>query len=314
MAKTFHYGGQALIEGVMMRGQKHLAIAVRLPDGGLGVTCQPLSHLYTGRLRELPFIRGIISLVETLTIGLRALFYSANVQTNQSKEMNKGALWGTLLLALVFAIALFFIAPLLLSRLFYSHISSALVSNLIEGAFRLVIFIIYLWAIGLSQEIRRVFAYHGAEHKAVNAYENGAPLEVERVRKYHTAHVRCGTSFLLAVLVLAIFIFALIGRPSLWVSVVSRVVLLPVIAGLGYEFIRLSADWAHHRLMRPLLIPGLALQSMTTREPDDGQLEVALSALRQVIQADNPPSGPYPSEAPVEMAQKPEAAPQPKNS
>lgn len=288
MAKTFHYGGQALIEGVMMRGQRHQAIAVRLPDGGLSVTCEPIPRIYTGRLREFLFLRGIIILVETLSLGMKALFYSANAQLGKEEELSKGSLWGTLTLALGFAVALFFVTPLLLARLLGSLISSALIVNIIEGFIRLGILIAYLWSIGLSKEISRVFAYHGAEHKAVNAYEAGVDLEVAKVKGYSTAHARCGTSFLLAVVIVAIFVFALFGRPSLWLSIVLRIVLLPVIASLGYEFIRLSAARANTWFMRPLMAPGLALQSMTTRDPDGRQLEVAISALREVIRADSP--------------------------
>lgn len=277
-----------------MRGEKHMAVAVRLPDGGIKVTCQPVPRIYSGRLREIVFVRGVIVLVETLLLGLRALLFSADAQRGEAEEMGKGAMWGTLALALGFAVALFFITPLMLSRLFYGYIASALAVNLIEGMIRLAILVGYLWSIGLSREIRRVFAYHGAEHKAVNAFENGAPMEVEGVRPYRTAHVRCGTSFLLAVVIVAILVFALLGKPSLWFSIVSRIVFLPLIAGLAYEFIRLSADHAGRWFMQPVMAPGLALQSLTTREPDDGQLEVAISALRAVLDADNPLPAPPP--------------------
>jgi len=234
------------------------------------------------------FLRGVIILVETLALGMKALFFSANAQLGKEEELSKGSLWGTLTLALGFAVALFFVTPLLLARLMGSFISSALIVNIIEGFIRLGILIAYLWSIGFSKEISRVFAYHGAEHKAVNAYEGGVALEVSKVREYSTAHVRCGTSFLLAVVIVAIFVFALFGRPALWLSIILRIVLLPVIASLGYEFIRLSAARAGNRLMKPFMAPGLALQSMTTREPDDAQLEVAIAALREVIQSDNP--------------------------
>ena len=306
MAKTFHYGGQALIEGVMMRGRENMAVAVRLPDGGIKVVCQSVPHIYSGRLRETPFVRGVIMLVETLSLGLRALMFSADAQTGEAEELNKGAMWGTLLLALGFAVALFFVAPLLLSRLFYARISSALLVNLIEGAIRLAILIAYLWSIGLSRDIRRVFAYHGAEHKAVNAYEHGADLEVEKTRPYGTAHVRCGTSFLLAVVIVAILVFAFVGRPALWLSIVFRIVFLPVIAAISYEFIRLSADHADRWFMKPLMVPGMALQSLTTREPDDGQLEVALSALREVVSKDTPQPDVPPLEATAQSLPGPE--------
>lgn len=288
MKKVFHYGGQALFEGVMMRGQRHLALALRTSQGELRVVTQPLPTIYTGRLRSFPLVRGFIALVETLVLGIQTLLYSAEVYAGEEAKISPGLLWGTLALALVFGVALFFVAPLLLARLLDPYIGSSLVSNLIEGFLRLGIFVAYLKGVGLFPDIKRVFAYHGAEHKVVNAFEAGAPLEVESVRNYHTAHVRCGTSFLLAVLVLSILVFSLLGRPGLWQSILSRLVLLPVVAALGYEFIRWSAEHTGGPF-RSLMGPGLALQAMTTREPDEGQLEVAISALKGVIQADNPP-------------------------
>lgn len=290
-----------------MRGKKHMAVAVRLPDGGIKTVCQPVPQIYSGRLREVPFLRGVIMLAETLSLGLRALMFSAEAQTGEMGELNRGTMWGTLTLALGFAVALFFVAPLLLSRLFYAHIASDVLVNLIEGVIRLGILIAYLWSIGLSREIRRVFAYHGAEHKAVNAYERGAPLEVESTRPYGTAHVRCGTSFLLAVVIVAIFVFAFVGRPGLWLSIAYRIVFLPLIAAMSYEFIRLSADHAERWFMRPLMTPGMALQSLTTREPDDSQLEVALSALREVVSKDTPQPGAPPPDATSQLGQGPHA-------
>jgi len=186
--------------------------------------------------------------------------------------------------SLTFAVALFFMAPLFLTKLLDPYIGSSLVFNLIEGFIRLAIFIVYLKLMALVPDIRRVFAYHGAEHKAVNAYEDGALLEVEAAKGYNTAHMRCGTSFLFAVLIIAIIVFALVGRPSLWLMVLARVLLIPVIAALGYEVIRFGAKYAKNSLVKAVLTPGLLLQALTTREPDDSQLEVALSALRKVVE------------------------------
>lgn len=292
MARPFYHGGQAVIEGVMMRGRKSVAIAVRRPDGELNITTQPLPSLYKGHLREVPFIRGFIILIETLVLGVEALLHSAQVATTGnpgegSEEIPKGLLWGTVILGIAFAIGLFFLAPLFLTRyLIDPYISSSIVSNLIEGAIRIGVFIAYLKVISLLPDIRTVFAYHGAEHKVVNAYESGAPLELEKVKSYSTAHVRCGTSFLLIVLVIAIIVFALLGRPVLWLSILSRIVLIPVIAAVGYEIVRLSAAHSHNALVRALLKPGLALQAMTTREPDDRQIEAALSAMNRVVEVD----------------------------
>jgi len=287
--KPFYYGGQALIEGVMMRGREHMAMAVRKPDGELEIISEPLSSIYKGRVRETPFIRGIIVLIETLALGIRTMLRSAQIATAEEGEddIPAAALWSSVALAIVFAVVLFFIGPLLLTRYTVDpFIDSSLASNLIEGLIRIAIFIAYLKLIGLMPDIKRVFSYHGAEHKVVNAYEEGEPLELETARKYSTAHARCGTSFTLAVLVIAIIVFALLGRPNIWVSIASRIVLIPVIAAFGYEFIRFSGAHSKNPFVRVTLGPGLWLQAMTTREPDDSQLEAALSALKRVIEAD----------------------------
>jgi hypothetical protein len=286
--EPFHYGGQAVIEGVMMRGRENVAIAVRRPDGEIEVTSQPLANLYKGRLRNTPIMRGIIILIETLVLGVQALLHSAQVATvEEEKDISPAALWGSLAIAVAFAIALFFIAPLLLTRyLVDPYIASSLVSNLIEGVIRLAIFIAYLKLISLMPDVKRVFAYHGAEHKTVNAYEAGMPLELIYVKTYSTSHARCGTSFLLAVLIIAIIVFALLGRPPLLLSILSRIVLIPVIAAIGYEFVRFGATHNQNPVVRSLLVPGLLLQSMTTGEPNDSQLETAISALNRVIETD----------------------------
>jgi len=285
LPETFHYGGQAVIEGVMMRGQKILSMAVRRPSGELALITKPLAAFYTGKMRRIPFLRGVIILVETFVLGIQALFHSANISLEEEEEeISTPALWGTLIVSLAFAVALFFLAPLFLTQLI--DLSSPLLSNIVEGFIRIAIFVIYLGAVNLIPDIRKVFAYHGAEHKAVNAYEHGASLELEAVRKYPTAHTRCGTSFLFVVLIVAILVFALLGQPTLWLRILSRIILLPVIAAIGYEVTRFGAAHADNRVMRTLLAPGLALQAMTTRQPDDSQLEVAISALRGAVEAD----------------------------
>ncbi len=287
MSKPFYHGGQAVIEGVMMRGERNSAISVRRPDGKLEIIRQPLADIYKSRLREIPLVRGIIVLIETLVLGTQALLQSAQIASAEEEEkIPPAALWGIIAASVVFAVALFFIAPLLATRYFDIYIASDFVSNLIEGFVRIGIFIAYLKLISLVPDIRRVFAYHGAEHKVVNAYEAGCPLEVETIKSYSTAHARCGTSFIFIVLLISILVFALLGRPVLWLSILSRIILLPVIAALGYEATRFAARHAKNILARVLLAPGLALQSMTTREPDDSQLEAAISALNEVMQAD----------------------------
>jgi hypothetical protein len=226
-------------------------------------------------------------LIEVLILGIKTLLYSANVSLEDEEAQISGWLvWAMVAVSLAFAIALFFMAPLFVTRLLDPYIHSSLVFNLIEGFLRLAIFIAYLKLITLAPDIKRIFAYHGAEHKAVNAYEDGVPLEVEAARGYNTAHVRCGTSFLFVVLVIAIIVFALVGRPALWLMALSRVLLLPVLAVLGYEVVYFGANHTKNGLVRAVLVPGLWLQALTTKEPDDSQLEVALTALRKVIEVD----------------------------
>ena len=271
----------------MMRGRKTRVTAVRRPSGGLALDIQPLPTIYSGRMRRTPLIRGIIVLIEAMVLGIKSLLYSANVSLEDEEEKISGGLvWAMVVVSLTFAVALFFMAPLFLTKLLDPYIHSSLVFHLIEGFIRLAIFIVYLKLMTLVPDIKRVFAYHGAEHKAVNAYEAGVPLEVEVVKEYDTAHVRCGTSFLFAVLIIAIIVFALVGRPAVWLMVLSRIVLIPVIAALGYEVIYFGANHIKNGFVRAILAPGLWLQALTTREPDDSQLDVAISALSKVIEVD----------------------------
>ncbi len=292
MAKSrFHYGGQAVVEGVMIRGQKAMVTVVRCPDEALVTEIYSLSAIYTGWMRRTPLVRGIIVLIEALALGVKSLLFSANVSLQEEEEEATGWLaWLTLAAALVLAVVIFFLVPLLLTSLL--NLTSTVLFNLIDGLIRLAIFLAYLKAMAFLPDIKRVFAYHGAEHKAVNAYEAGAPLEVEAVKRYSKAHVRCGTSFLFVVLFIAIFVFALIGLHQPWLMVLSRVILIPVIAALGYEVIYFGARHADNPLVRALLTPGLWLQALTTREPDDTQLEVALAALKKVIEIDQAAEAP----------------------
>ena len=289
MAKSFHYGGQAVIEGVMIRGKEGVAISVRQPNGELNIVRQPLASIYKGRLREMPLIRGIIALVETLVLGTQSLLHSAQVAAAEEggEKIPTALLWGTVAVSLALGVALFFMVPLFATRyLIDPYIDSALLSNVFEGLIRIGIFIAYLKLISLIPDIKRVFAYHGAEHKVVNAYEAGVPLEVESVKNYSTAHARCGTAFLFIVLIIAIFVFALVGRPTLWIRILSRIALIPVIAVISYEIMKFGAGHIKNPIVRILLAPGLMLQAITTREPDDSQLEAAISALNEVIKID----------------------------
>jgi uncharacterized protein YqhQ len=287
--QKFYYGGQAVIEGVMMRGKKVMVVATRHPNGEIGTSSPPLNSLYTGKWRKTPLIRGVIALIESMVLGIQTLMYSANVALEEEKtELSGWMLWGVIIAALAFAVGVFFLMPLYLTNLLKSHIPNAILFNLVEGVIRVIIFIVYLKVISSMKDIKRVFAYHGAEHKSINAYESGDPLEVDYARRYSTANPRCGTSFLFAVMVIAILVFSLVGRPAFPIMVISRILLLPVIAALGYEFIYFTSRHAGNPIMKVLLTPGLWLQALTTREPDDKQLEVALAALKKVLEVEQP--------------------------
>ena len=287
MDEKFNYGGQAVIEGVMIRGQKAAVTTVRRPNGELTINIRALPTIFTKRVRQTPLLRGIVVLIEALVLGMQSLLYSANVALEEEEAETSGKwAWLMLIFTLSLAVALFFLIPLFLTKLLQPFVTSSVVFNLVEGFIRLGIFIAYLWLITLVPDIRRVFAYHGAEHKAVNAYEAGVPLKIAQVKAHSTTHTRCGTSFLFVVLVIAIIVFTLVGLPSIWLMVLSRILLIPVIAALSYEFIYWGNRYRHHGLIRAILAPGLWLQSMTTREPDDSQLEVALAALEKATELD----------------------------
>jgi len=289
MSKPFNYGGQAVIEGVMMRGQKRMTIAVRRPDGEIEIHSEPLNpRIYGGNLHKIPFLRGLTLLWDALGLGMRALMYSADVAMGEEDVKFEGPVaWGTVAVSLTIAIALFFVAPLLIIGWLEQLLGAGILSNILEGILRLVIFIGYIWGIGFLPDVRRVFAYHGAEHKAINAYENDVPLTPSAIATQSITHPRCGTAFLLIVMVVSIFVFVLLGTPSIWIRVLSRILLIPVIAGLSYEALKFSAAHADHALMRWLIAPGLALQKLTTREPDDAMLEVSAAALKRLLEEEN---------------------------
>lgn len=287
MAERFYYGGQAVVEGVMMRGPKTMSVAVRRPKGDIHVQTQVLPNIYTGKLRKAPFIRGVIFMIENLYLGIKTLLYSANVSLEEEEaEISGKYAWLMVLFSISFSVALFFLLPLFLTGLF--NIESTILYNLVEGIIRVVIFVIYLAVMSFMPDIRRVFGYHGAEHKTVNAYEAGVPLELEATKRFGTAHVRCGTSFIFIVVIISIIVFSLAGLHTVWLMVLSRIILIPVIAGIGYEVLYFSGRHSDNILVRITSAPGLWLQSLTTREPDDDQLEVALSALRRVIEIEQP--------------------------
>jgi len=284
----FHYGGQAVIEGVMIRGQKNMAVAVRDPAGKIVVHTEPLTAgFYTSSIGKWPLVRGLIMLWDTLILGIRTLMFSADVALDEEEVEFSGPIaWGTIAVSMIAAVSIFFLGPLLLVGVVDRFIASSLLSNVIEGLIRLALFLAYVFAIGFIPDIKRVFAYHGAEHKTINAYEDGASLEPAVVDTYTTAHSRCGTAFLLMVVFIAVLIFAFLGRPPLLLRVLSRLLLIPVIAALAYEGVKFGAAHARNPLVGLMLKPGLALQRLTTREPDEAMLEVAITALERVLAAD----------------------------
>lgn len=285
MGKPFNYGGQAVIEGVMMRGAEKMCVAVRAPDGEIVIHCEQLNpKIYSSFIAKVPFVRGLTMLWDTLGLGIRTLMFSADVAMGEEEVEFSGPIaWGTIAVSLALAVAVFFVGPLLLLGIVDDLIASDFVSNLLEGVIRLALFLGYVWAIGSIPDIQRVFGYHGAEHKTINSYEAGDELTVESVGRRSLVHTRCGTAFLLVVMVISILVFSLLGRPPLPLRIASRIVLIPVIAGIAYEFIKFSAAHQDHWLMRLLIAPGLWLQSFTTRQPDNTMLEVAIAALRRLL-------------------------------
>ena len=291
-------GGQAVLEGVMMRSPGSWAVAVRRPDGGVSSVCVPVrSAAARHRLLRLPVIRGVVALGESLAIGFRALAVSANYaaddgseeMSESSTELTKGQLLFAFAIAIGFAVIVFKVSPVLLVSLLPIHNTALFV--IAEGCIRVGLLIGYLAVISLIPDLRRVYQYHAAEHKAINAFEAGAELTPERVQSFSKVHVRCGTAFLLWVMVIAIFVFAAVGRPDLPFLVLSRVLLLPVIAGFAYELIRFGSRHPDSSIVQTLLKPGLWLQSLTTREPTLDQVEVSIQALQDVLDAESRSDG-----------------------
>src|SRR4051812_35054839 len=283
-------GGQAVLEGVMMRGASNWAVAVRKPDGEIAQVNQPIaSPQARHRIWRLPVIRGVVALGESLSIGFRALAISANYAAQQegeegedvATELTRGQLFFAFAIAIGFAILLFKVGPALLTD--WIGIDATWFV-LVEGVIRVAVFVAYLTLISLFPDLKRVFQYHAAEHKAINAYEAGEELEPETVQRHSLIHPRCGTAFLLWVMVIAIFVFAFFGRPHWYWLIVTRILLLPVIAGIAYELIRFAGKHTGNRVVMTVLAPGLWLQRLTTREPTLDQLEVSIRALREVLE------------------------------
>jgi uncharacterized protein YqhQ len=284
------YGGQAVLEGVMMRSPSSWAVAVRTPEGDITEVVRDVSSpMKRRKIWRLPVIRGVIALGESLAIGFRALAISANVASQERDEdgeiqtqISRGQIIFSFALAIGFALMLFKVGPALLTN--WLPIDSTSLFVVVEGAIRVTVFIAYILLISLLPDLRRVFQYHGAEHKTINALEAGSELTPSNVQKFSLIHPRCGTAFLLWVMVIAIFVFAFVGQPAWYWLITSRVLLLPVIAGIAYEVIRYAGMHQENRALMTLLAPGLWLQRLTTREPTDDQVEVSIRALERVLE------------------------------
>jgi uncharacterized protein YqhQ len=284
----FNYGGQALIEGVMMRGRDAIAVALRHPDGHIVYATERLDSGFHGtRWSKLPFIRGLVVLYETLVVGTRWLVRSASLQAEgEGVELGKGSIALMLGLTLAFGVGLFFLLPLFLASVTAGSAENDIVQHLVEGLFRAGIFIGYLALISTAPDIRRVFQYHGAEHMTIHALEAGDPLVPECVRRYPTAHPRCGTEFLVVVILLSIIAFSLVGRQSALIMVASRIVLIPVIAMVGYELLRFGARHRSNPVVKVIMWPGILVQMITTKQPTDDMIEVAIVSMEQAMEAD----------------------------
>jgi len=281
-----NYGGQALIEGILMRGRSYLTAAFRLPDGSIKVVEEKLTGIYTKKIRDIPFLRGLVILWDSLVLGMKYITISSNMQIPEEEGKIEGPVfYFTILVSLLFALTIFFFLPTLLMQLLYKFTDfSSFTINLIEGVLRMVIMIVYLALIGKMDDIKRVFSYHGAEHKTIAAYEHGDALEVAAVQKYSTAHPRCGTSFLLTVMVVSILVFSLFPSSNVFLRLLSRIILIPVISMISYEFIRLLGKYEKNPFVKVISKPNLWLQKLTTNQPADDMVEVALHAFKHLLQ------------------------------
>ena len=284
-------GGQAVIEGVMMRDAAKTATAVRLPNGEIAVEMHPVTSIRDRYpVLNLPLIRGSVIMVESLVIGMRALSFSAQAAGEEDEQMTKKEIALTILFALVLASVLFIVIPTGAAHLAAAYTNDPIVFNLIEGGIRLAVFLLYIWGISWMGGIRRVFQYHGAEHKTIHCYEAGEALTVENVQKFPRLHPRCGTNFLLIVMVIAIVFHVFFGWPDLWLRILSRLAVLPVVAGVSYEIIRFAGR-SENRIVRIMITPGLWLQYLTTRPPEGEMVEVAIESLKAVLPEEDIPAG-----------------------
>jgi uncharacterized protein YqhQ len=307
VAREHYYGGQAVLEGVMMRGRDQWAIAVRKPGGDLhleGYDIDSVAKRY--RVLRWPGLRGIIALGQALSIGIKALTISANQSAEEEEKLTPRQMAFSMTVALIIFIGLFIVLPAVVSNFARDQVGSSILLNVAEGIFRVLLFLGYLALIGRMKEIRRVFEYHGAEHKTIAAYEDDAVLEPASVDRYSTLHVRCGTNFLLIVMILTIFVFAFFGTPALPWRIGSRILAIPIIAGLAFEALRLGARYQGTPVMRTLMAPGLWLQKITTKPPATDQIEVAIAAFREVRRLEGAEGEGEPAESPAPPLPEPE--------
>lgn len=280
------YGGQALIEGVLMRGKRYVAAAFRKPDGEIVTVHEELGGIYKSKITKIPFLRGLVSLWDSLGLGMRYLTKSANYQTGEDEQITPVELTLTLIVSLGLAVVLFFVGPAALAKLIEDHTSIPLwVSNAIEGFIRLAVVIIYMLAVSQMEDIKRVFRYHGAEHKTINCYEKGLEMTVENAKQQSRQHPRCGTAFMVTVVIISVVLFILIGplTKTLASRLLSRLLLIPVISGVAYEFIFFTARHLDNPVVKLLVKPNLLVQNITTAEPDDAMLEVALTSFERML-------------------------------
>ncbi len=281
--KKLNVGGQAVIEGVMMRSPNYWAVAVRKPDGDIEVKKDRLKVLAeSSKIAKLPIVRGVLMLVSALVLGIKALNFSANIAYDEEEDMSDWAIYGTITIAFAIAIGVFFLLPLVLTKLM--NFKSYFVFNLVDGIIRILFFLVYVYFISFMKDIKRIFEYHGAEHKVIYNYEENDHISVEEAKKYTTLHPRCGTSFLIIVLVISIMLFSLVPKESpFYIKLLSRIVFIPFIAGISYEMLKLSAKYQNNIFVKLFILPGLWLQKITTREPDEQQIEVAIEAMQAVL-------------------------------
>lgn len=284
MEKKPNVGGQAVIEGVMMRGRDKIAVAVRQPDGEIAIDVGPANSITDKYpILKKPMLRGVVALGESLYHGMKALAYSAQVSGEDDEQLDSKEMAMTILFSVVLAVGLFIIIPTWSMRFLHSWTNDPVMLNLAEGVLRMLIFLAYITAISSMKDIQRVFQYHGAEHKTIYTYEAGLPLKVENVRPFSTLHPRCGTNFLMIVMLISMFVFTFLGWPNLFERIMSRIILMPVIAGVSYEIIKYAGAHVDTPWVRASIYPGLCLQKLTTREPDDSQIEVAIASLKAVL-------------------------------